>query len=191
MLGAEAAMVKQPLDLRGEAEVEQVGRPQVHGDTEVEPVAAQVANLLDRAAEHERGQGPGQAAVLHQRQEVVGSQQAALGVLPAHQCLDPADRPGRQVRLGLVVQRELAGVQRAVELPDQRQSLAAVAVARGQVDLVPGPPALRFVHRNVGALQQPHRVGCVLGEQSDADTGVDVQRDVGDLERALKRRPQT
>jgi hypothetical protein len=30
----------------------------------------------------------------------------------------------------------------------------------------------------------------VLGEQRDADTGVDVQRDVGDLERALKRRPQ-
>ena len=55
---------------------------------------------------------------------------------------------------------------------------------------MPGPPALCFVHRDVGALQQPRRVGRVLGEQCDADTGVDVQRDVGDLERALERRPQ-
>ena len=30
----------------------------------------------------------------------------------------------------------------------------------------------------------------MLGEQRDADTGVDVQRDVGDLERALERHPQ-
>jgi hypothetical protein len=170
VLGAEAAIVKQPFDLRGEAEVEQVARPEVHRGAEVEPVAAQAANLLDHAVEHERGQGLGQAAVLHQRQEVVGSQQAALGVLPAHQRLDPADRPGRQVRLGLVVQHELAGVQRAVELPDQHQSLAAVAIARGQVHLVASPPALRFVHRNIGALQQPQRVGRMLGEQRDADT---------------------
>ena len=33
------------------AEVEQVGRPEVHGDAEVEPVVAQVADFLDRVTE--------------------------------------------------------------------------------------------------------------------------------------------
>ena len=63
-------------------------------------------------------------------------------------------------------------------------------VAAHEVDLVAGAHALGLVHRDVRALQQPHRVAGVPGEQRDADAGVDVDADAADGEGVLERRAQ-
>ena len=143
-----------------------------------------------RAVEDERGQRPRQAALLDQREEVAGAEQAALGVLPAHERLDAAHRAGPQLGLRLVVQDELAGLERGAELADEREPLAAVVVAADHVDLVAGAHALGLVHRDVRALQQPHGVAGVRGEQRDADAGVDVDADAADGEGMLERGAQ-
>ena len=118
------------------------------------------------------------------------AEQAALRMLPAHQRLDAPHGAGSDVGLRLVVQHQLAGLQRAVQLADERQPLAAVPVALGQVDLVAGAHPLRLVHRDVGALEQAERGARVVGEDRDADAGVDVDPDAADLERLLQRRAQ-
>ncbi len=157
-VGREAMVVEQPLDLRRQAEVEQVGRAEVDGDAEVAAAQAQAPDLVERAVEHERGQRAREPALLDQRQEVHGPEQPALRVLPAHERLDAAHVAAAQLGLRLVVEDELAGLERRAELADQREPLAAVAVAAGEVDLVAGAHALGLVHGDVGALQQPHRV---------------------------------
>ena len=148
------------------------------------------ADLLQRAVEHVGGERARQPALLRERQEVCGREQPAPRVLPAHERLDAGDGPARQVGLRLVVQDELAVVDRVAQLADEREPLAAVVVARRQVDLVAGAHPLGLVHRDVGALQQPDRVGRVLGVERDADARVDVDGDVLDVERALERVPQ-
>ena len=121
---------------------------------------------------------------------MAGAEQAALGVLPAHERLDPAHAAGAQLGLRLVVEHELAGLEGGAELAHQREPLAAVVVAPGEVDLVAGAHALGLVHRDVGALQQPHGVRRVVGVERDADAGVDVHVDAADRERLLERRAQ-
>ena len=112
LLGGEAMVVEQPLDLRRQAEVEQVGRAEVDATLRSWPPLAQPADLLERAVEHERGQRARQPALLDQREEVAGAEQAALRMVPAHERLDAAHDAGAQVGLRLVVQDELAGLQR-------------------------------------------------------------------------------
>ena len=157
---------------------------EVHGDREVEAVAAALADLLQRAVEHERGQGAAEPAVVGERQEVGRHQQPAPRVRPAHERLDAADRARRDLRLRLVVQDELAALQPVAQLAQQLQPAPRVVVARGQVDLVAGAGALGLVHGHVGALQQPERVARVLGEERDADRRVDVHADAADGEGA-------
>src|SRR3954447_10098853 len=55
---------------------------------------------------------------------------------------------------------------------------------------MPGAGALGLVHGDVGALEQAERVGAVLGEERDADAGVDVHADAADAEGALERGAQ-
>ena len=178
------------LDLRRQAEVEQVGGAEVDRDAEVDAGAAQLADLRQRPVKDERRQRAGQLALLDEREEVAGAEQAPLRVLPAHERLDAAHGAGPDVGLRLVVQHQLAGLQRAVQIADQREPLAAVAVALGQVDLVAGAHPLRLVHRDVGALEQPEPGARVVREDRDADAGVDVDPDAADLERLLQRRAQ-
>ena len=121
---------------------------------------------------------------------MAGAEEAPLRVLPAHQRLDAPHGAGPDLGLGLVVQHQLAGLQRAVQITDERQPIAAVAVALRQVDLVTGAHPLRLVHRDVGALEQPERGARVMRVDRDADAGVDVDPDAADLEGLLQRRAQ-
>ena len=188
--GSKAWRSSRRVDLAGQPEVEQVGGAEVHGDADVVARPAQAADLPQRAVEHEGRQRAREAALLHERQELARPEQPALRMLPAHERLHPAHRPGLQRGLRLVVDDELARPQRAVQLADQREPAAAVVVARRQVDLVAGAHPLGLVHGHVRALQEPERVAGVLGEERDADARVHVDADVADLERALERRPE-
>ena len=66
----------------------------------------------------------------------------------------PTTSPRRGVALGLVVQDELAALERAVEVLAGLQALAAVAVELGGVALGAGAAALGLVHGDVGVAQQ-------------------------------------
>ena len=54
------------------------------------------------------GERAHEAGLLDGRQELAGCEQSALGVLPAHERLDPQHSPAAQVGLGLEVHLELA-----------------------------------------------------------------------------------
>ena len=88
------------------------------------------------------------------------------------------------------MQDELPAVDGAAQLADQRQALAAVPIARREVDLVAGARPLGRVHRHVGALQETERVAGMLGVQRDADAGVDVHAHALHREGPFERRPQ-
>ena len=142
--------LERELDLTRQVQVEQVRGAEVDRDLEIEPVL----EIQQGAIEHEGGERARQPALLGDRQEMAGLEQPSLRVLPADERLDAMDAAGCELRLGLVVQDELPGLDRVVQLAHQGQLVAAVLVSRGQVDLVAGPLALRLVHRHVGALQE-------------------------------------
>src|SRR3954467_5906819 len=181
---------EQPLDLRWEAEVEQVRGAEVHGDRELVAAQAQAPHLLERPVEHEGGERPGEAALLDEREEVTGAEHAADRMVPAYERLDAVDGSRPQVGLRLIVQDELPRLQRRPQLADEWEPLTAVVVATGEVDLVARAHALGLVHRDVRALEQPHRVVRVGGEQRDADARIDVDLDAADGEGLLERRAE-
>ena len=117
------------LDLRRQAEIEQVGGAEVDRDAEVDAGAALLADLRQRPVEDERRERAGQLALLDEREEVAGAEEAPLRMLPAHQRLDAPHGARPDVGLRLVVQHQLAGLERAVQIADERQPFAAVAVA--------------------------------------------------------------
>ena len=143
----------------GQAEVEQVGGPEVDGDAEVAAARRRRADLLQRAVEHERGQ---RARRARSARPAAGSARARAGRAAG---APSARAPRRRARARCAARPWAGSAGRARrprapprELADQREPLAAVAVARRQVDLVAGAHALGLVHRDVGALQQPERV---------------------------------
>ena len=178
----EAALLEQPRRRRvGSPRSSRSAGAEVDRDRQVEAVAAALADLLQRAVEHERGQRAAEPAVVGERQEVGRHQQPAARVRPAHERLDAAHRARRDLGLRLVVQdRARRSSSPSRSSPSSSSRRAAVVVARGQVDLVAGARALGLVHRDVGALEQAERVARVLGEERDADAGVDVHADPAD-----------
>ena len=108
-------------------------------------------------------------------------------MIPAHERLGAGDLAGLEVELGLVVDDDLAGLDRVGQLADQREAGARVAVARGAVDLVADAAGLGRVHGDVGALHQRLDVAAVLGEHRDADAGAHEQRQALEAERLLDR----
>ena len=88
---------------------------------------------------------------------------------------------GVEVELGLVVHAELvAGVERAAQVAEQDQLRRRVRVAVGLVDAHAAATGLRDVHRDVGALEQRLDVVGVVGQEREADRGLDVQHEAVD-----------
>ena len=67
-----------------------------------------------------------------------GPDEPALRVVPAHERLDAGDEPGADGRLRLVVDDELALLERAAQLAGERQARGAVALLRAVVGLDAG-----------------------------------------------------
>ena len=126
------AQLQQRLHLVREREVEQVAGRDVGCHREVEGACLHPgARLRQRAVEHVQGVGADQAGLLGQRDERVRVEEAALGMLPAHECLDAEHATRLQVGLGLEVQDELFVVDAASQLGDQIQALACGAIKEG------------------------------------------------------------
>ena len=108
-------------DLARQALVEQVAGGQVHRDGQRPAGIGPGARLREGGVQDVAGERADQPGVLGERDELVGKDQAALGVLPAHQGLGADDLAGADADLGLVVQDELAAVQRPAQVPEQRE----------------------------------------------------------------------
>ena len=115
-----------------------------------------------------------QAAFLRQADELIGEQQAAFRMAPAHQRLGAAALPLADVDDGLVVQLEFVAQQRA---PHVLFELAAVARLRlhGGLEEAIAVAAFgfRLVEREVGMAHERVGVVGVLRRQRDADAGAD------------------
>ena len=100
--------VQQLGDVVREAHVEQRRGGGVHRHGDVQPVLAPCALGAQRLVDHLERQQPAEAGALDERHELGRRDEAALGVLPAHEGLRAEDPAGAQARLGLEVQDELA-----------------------------------------------------------------------------------
>ena len=70
-----------------------------------------------RLAQHPGIKGEAQAAGINDRDELARGQEPALGVTPAHQCLDAGAAIDRKIELWLIVEFELVAFERAAYLP--------------------------------------------------------------------------
>ena len=108
--------------------------------------------------------------------ELVGTEQAALGVVPAHERLDARDAPVGELDDRLVVQRELAAVERAAQLAlGARRSARAPRMRASKSSKPPRPRVLGAVHRRVGVAQQVARRASSLPDERDADARRDEE----------------
>ena len=108
-------------------------------------------------------------------------------MLPADERLDADDPACREVGLRLVVDDELADLDRPAQLPGERESGRIVRVLLRVVDGGAGVRVLRHVHRDVRVLNEGVDVGAVLREGSDADAGRRLEREPVQVEGLLER----
>ena len=148
------------LHLVGEVGVEEVARGQVHGHRQAQAAAEEAVALLERLVHHAQGERHDQAGLLGERDERVRVDQAALGVLPAQQRLDRLDLAAAQVRLRLVVEDQLALLDRAPQLADQHHARGVAVVERLVVERVGRVALLGRVHGHVGPLEAATRRRC-------------------------------
>src|SRR5215211_2548737 len=128
--------------------------------------------------------------LLRQGDELVGRDYPAHGMAPAHERFDAVHPAGAEVGPRLVVEDELAAIDCAAELSEEREAVRAVVVALARVHLAAARMLLRDVHRDVRALQQRVDVVAVIRIEGDADARLDLEREAVDRERLLERLPQ-
>ena len=116
-----------------------------------------------------------------------GGMKPARRVLPADERLDADDPAGREVGLRLVVDDELADLDRPAQLAGERESGRVVRVLLRVVDGGAGVRVLRHVHGDVRVLDEGVDVGAVLREGSDADAGRRLEREPVQVEGLLER----
>ena len=112
-----------------------------------------------------------------------GASSAPLGVAPAHQRLNAAQRAVRQLDLRLEVQQQLAAVDPAAQLGQDREPLEAVLI---EVVLINDPVPARGlgpVERDIGVAQQRVDAAAMIWMAGDPDAGPDVQPDAANLHR--------
>ena len=156
------------VDLPGQAQVGEVAHRQVHGHRHVVALGPPLRDGAQRQVEHRERERRDEAGVLDDRQELVGHDDAALRVPPAHERLEADDRAGAHVDLRLVLQEQLAALEALAQLGRERQPGRGVDVVRGLVELEAAALDLRAVERDVGPLQQQVDVVAVRRVQRDA-----------------------
>ena len=104
---------------------------------------------MDRGAQHPFGQWPHQGRASREWKEGGRRQQAALGVLPAKQCLDADDTVVAERNLGLVVQNQLVLFDRPSQL-DEHAELGDVVLVAGDRGRRSGTASLRAADPGMG-----------------------------------------
>ena len=154
-------------DGRRQVAVGDLAGGEVDGDVEGARVGALLVPLEDLAAGallDPAADRLDQAAVLGDRDELGRVEQAALGVLPAHQRLEAADLAGAKVDHRLVVERQLVALERVPQLALDLEPAHRAGPHLGVEEHAAGAAALLGpVHRRVGVADQQLGVGPALG----------------------------
>ena len=140
--------------------------------------------LRARLAQHPFAERNDQARVLGDRDELRRRHQPLVRLRPAQQRFGAADAPRGEVDQRLVVQHELAVLERAPQVGLGREAAAhALGHLRAEELVVGAARLLGVIHRGVGVAHQ--RLGGVaVGRvERDADAAVGVQLVPGDRER--------
>ena len=116
--------------------------------------------------EHPLADRDDQAGALGRLEELAGQEQPALGMVPAHERLDPDGAAGRDLDDRLVVQDELVTPERVRELVLHAHPDASGAAHRvvEHLDLARGAVRLGEVHRRVGLAEQRFGRGDLVGD---------------------------
>nr|WP_281533998.1 hypothetical protein [Cryobacterium breve] len=161
----------------GQAGIEKRTRREV--DRDRKPLAANVPHrgLVECEFQDALRQCLHQAGVLDEFEEVARVEQAAFGMVPAHESLDPAHLPAGEVDFRLIVQHQLVRHERRAQFLEGAQPGVAMTVVDRVVDTMPASPHLGAVHRHVGLAHQDSEARTVLGAQGDPDARARLQRD--------------
>ena len=185
----EAAVVqRRQHDLAEVLVLELFGR-QVHRHADgVAGAALPRPGLVAGGAQHPFADRHDQACVLGQRNELVGRDQTALGMAPAHQGFDGDDVAAAHVDLRLIQQIQLLVFQGAAQANFELDVAHDLHGQRRAVQ--PGvvlAAVLGVVHGGVGEFEQRIAVVAVFREQRDADAGGDEDLVAFDDEGAAHR----
>ena len=118
---------------------------------------------------------------------MVGEHRADDGIGPAGERLDADHALPRELELRLVVHRDRADVDRALQRGDEDEPARRLVLDVGRVELAARLGALGEVHGGLGALEEQVRVLGVGGRAGDADGGVDAERRARHVELAAER----
>src|SRR5216684_1308861 len=141
----EARFAEDVADQRDQAVLLELLGAEVDADLQgghVEPLLP-APHLPARLAQHPPADGQDEPRLLRQRDELGRREQPATGMLPAHQRLRAGDLAGRQRHHRLVVETELAALQRAAQVGLELEQLHR-AVVHGGVELYAASAALRL-----------------------------------------------
>ncbi|MCY1357833.1 hypothetical protein D9M69_443410 [compost metagenome] len=162
-VGLDAALGDQPFEGRQQLAVLELAERQVDRHVHGRQAApAQPLHVAQGAGHHPVAERHDQAALLGQRDEFVGTEQAAFAVPPAHQRLEADDAPVGQAQPGLVVQFQFVAAQCLAQLALQVGEAARAAVDALVVDMEGAAlDALGLLH---GDVRVPHqRIGAGAG----------------------------
>ena len=133
-LAGQAVRREHRADLLDQVAVAQEAGGEVDGDRQRSSLVEPRAALPHGDVQHREGQLGDDPGALGDRDEHVREEQAAGGVLPAHERLDAVQAAGRRDALGLVEDPELVALDAVAQLAEQGQPLRAVRVLQGLVE---------------------------------------------------------
>ncbi len=138
------------------------------------PPAAQLATGL---LQHILVNVGNQAGLARHREELAGGNQAALRMLPAHQCLDTDPATTVEGFLQLIVHAQLATLDGLVQVGFQRQPQPRLLCQiLGIEGIAVGASLLGHGHRRVGVLEQLRPICSVCREHRQTNTGTHVHQ---------------
>ena len=143
------------LDHVGEARVEQHARRHVHGDRREEAlVAASAGSRVAAISSASSVSGSARPVRSASGTNVAGSTGPTTGSVQRASASTPTTRAGRELHLRLVVHRDRADVDRALERRDEDQPARRLVLDVGREELAARLRALGAVHGGLGALEE-------------------------------------